>query len=169
MNIHPLFVHFPIGILSLYVGFECLRFKFITKRAAYFEIKTVLSVIGVTSAYLAAGTGDMAEELKQITAPEQLPLIETHAMYAIATVTTFSILAGSYLYESVCKVQKLRAIKKIPLLATLSKYIQKFAPVLAVVGLVLITITGGLGASIVYGPDVDPFVRFIYNTFTTLK
>jgi len=38
-------------------------------------------------------------------------------------------------------------------------------PLLALLGLVLIIITGGLGAAIVYGPNVDPFVNFIYSIF----
>lgn len=83
MNIHPLFVHFPIGILVLYTAFEFARLKFITKQQFYIPLKSILAILGTAAA----------------------------------------------------------------------------------LGLVAITITGGLGASIVYGPDVDPVVHFIYSLF----
>ena len=39
------------------------------------------------------------------------------------------------------------------------------AALMALVGLVALTITGGLGAAIVYGPAIDPFVGSIYHLF----
>ncbi len=35
--------------------------------------------------------------------------------------------------------------------------------VLAIAGLVLMTVVGALGASLVYGPEIDPAVSFIYH------
>ena len=40
---------------------------------------------------------------------------------------------------------------------------KNFVPLLALLGLIAITITGGLGGAIVYGKDVDPIVSFIYK------
>jgi len=168
MNIHPLFVHFPIGILVLYTAFELLRFKIITKRPWYFEIKAVLSIVGTLAAYATAFTGDMAEDILSTTAPDKMALVEIHSMYAAATITIFSILAGSYLFEWLKKAGQLKIVTKILFLDKLSYFIQKYAPFIAIVGLISITITGGLGASIVYGPNADPFVTFIYGMFTNL-
>ena len=36
---------------------------------------------------------------------------------------------------------------------------------IALVGIVVITITGALGGAIVYGPEVDPIVSVIYHLF----
>jgi hypothetical protein len=36
---------------------------------------------------------------------------------------------------------------------------------LSILGLAAITVTGALGASIVYGPNIDPFVHYIYRLF----
>ena len=166
MNIHPLFVHFPIGILVLYTAFEILRFKIITKRPWYFEIKAVLSIIGTLAAYATASTGELAEDILRISSPDKMALVEIHSMYAVVTITIFSILAGSYLFEWLKKAGQVKIITKILFLNKLSYFIQKYSPLIAIVGLVSITITGGLGASIVYGPDVDPFVTFIYSRFT---
>jgi uncharacterized membrane protein len=166
MNIHPLFVHFPIGILVLYTAFEIFRFNIIKKQSWYFEIKAILSIIGTLAAYLTASTGELAEDIIKVSSPEKTALVEVHSMYAVATITVFSILAGSYLFEWLKKAKVLEFITKIVFLKKLSYFIQKYSPAIAIVGLVLITITGGLGASIVYGPNVDPFVMFIYNMFT---
>ena len=38
-----------------------------------------------------------------------------------------------------------------------------FVILLALVGLVCITITGGLGGTMVYGPNADPFFGVIYK------
>jgi len=46
------------------------------------------------------------------------------------------------------------------------KYFILFPPVaivLALAGLVAITVTGGLGGAIVYGPDADPFFKLVYH------
>jgi hypothetical protein len=34
---------------------------------------------------------------------------------------------------------------------------------LAIVGLILITVTGALGGILVYGPDVDPVAKLLYS------
>jgi len=168
MNIHPLFVHFPIGILVLYTAFEIFRFNIIKRQSWYFEIKAILSIIGTLAAYLTASTGELAEDIIKISSPDKAGLIEVHSMYAVATITVFSILAGSYLFEWFKKASLLELITKIVFLRKLSFFIQKYSPIIAIVGLVLITITGGLGASIVYGSEVDPFVTFIYNALTNI-
>ncbi len=37
--------------------------------------------------------------------------------------------------------------------------------ILALIGIVGITITGTLGGAMVHGPEVDPFVSFVYHLF----
>lgn len=165
MNIHPLFVHLPIGILLLYIAFEILRFKFITSRPSYFEVKTILVIAGTLSAFVTSGTGDMAEDAVRQTNPEKLPLVEVHSTFAAATTIIFSMLAAAYLVEWCIRNQKLAFITRISVLRKLSRVVLKLSPYIAALGLIAITITGGLGASIVYGPDADPLVTIIYALF----
>lgn len=163
MNIHPLFVHFPIGILVLYTAFEILRFGFITKRPAYFEMKAMLVIIGTITAYLTSFTGEMAEELLSTTDPAKMPLVEVHSRYAGATVVIFSLLAGAYIIALCKQNHRFAFITRISFIQKPARLILKIAPLLATLGLLTITITGALGAALVYGPQVEPVVTFIYT------
>jgi len=124
MNIHPLFVHFPIGILVLYTAFEIFRFSFIINRHSYFEIKTILVIIGTITAYLSASTGDMAEKVIKITDPTKMPLVEIHSLYAGLTITVFSLLASAYLIEWCKRNNILEIITKIKVLYQMVYYFE---------------------------------------------
>jgi len=168
MNIHPLFVHFPIGILTLYTLFELLRIKFVTKQPYYFQLKAVLVIFGTLAAFAAASTGDMAEELAEagkntVVSAADMPVIDTHAMFAMATVWIFAVLAGSYLFEFLRRQKVLKILTNLTWLQKTSHLIQRASMLLAIAGMITMTITGALGASLVYGPEIDPAVGFIYN------
>lgn len=173
MNIHPLFVHFPIGILCLYVFFELLSATRFEKSIKAFEFRALLAVFGSLSAILTLSTGELAEEaIKPSQALHQV--IETHSMFATITTAIFIVLAASYVvvwisqkYDHVLSVRLGKLVSLWVLAKSIANILQK-KPIriaLALIGLVTITITGGLGASIVYGPNVDPFVTIIYNLF----
>lgn len=170
MNIHPLFVHFPIGILTLYVLFEIVRIHMLTKQPFYFEFKAILVITGAIAMFLASITGDIAEQLVEaggnpIVAKSLLPLVETHATAAAVLVGIFSVLAGSYLFECFKRRNIFIKITQISFLEKISTYIQKIALPLACIGALSIFVTGALGASLVYGPDLDPMVHLIYTIF----
>lgn len=165
MNIHPLFVHFPIGILVLYTAFEILRFKILTRQAYYFPLKAILVIAGTLTGLLTLSTGEMAEHIVLATEPGKKDLIEMHAMFGGATITLYAIIAGYYLAIWLKQAGYFMGLVNKPLVLKLVKIISPLVIPLSVVGLVTITITGGLGASIVYGPEVDPFVTFIYHLF----
>lgn len=170
MNIHPLFVHFPIGILSLYMFFEFFRFRFITKQPYYFELKAILVIFGTIAGYLAVFTGGMAEELAEsgantVVSQSEMSLVNTHVIYAVSTIVIFSLLAFSYLFEYMRKQRIFNRITKIAVFKAIAKHIQRFAPILSLLGMFTMLVAGGLGAAIVYGPDIDPAVSIIYNLF----
>ena len=175
--IHPLFVHFPIGLLVIYSIFEMIRFRIVNQQPYWFYTKAILSISGVFMAYLTLATGDGAEEVITKTGTDfQRSIIDTHAILAGTTTTIFSVLAFSYLMEWINRNQRVRDImqrqlgKIFTLLLKISDIIKKpsLMIVLAILGLVLLTITGGLGAAMVYGKDVDPIVSFIYSLMSPL-
>jgi len=171
MNIHPLFVHFPIALLTLYAVLEIASCFFPSKWKkgdALLHIKTFLVMTGGLALLPTLETGEMASELLLGSA-----LIEKHEAFASITTSIFGLLAAGHalwLLDSHGWLERLEGSHKIvaQIIALVRKVVdiimhRVLRPVLAALGLVSITITGALGASIVYGPQVDPFVTFIYN------
>lgn len=170
MNIHPIFVHFPIALLTVYAIAELLRFKSLRSTAYFFYVKAVLIITGVLSALLALNTGETAEHLQD---KSLRPLIEMHSAFATASTWIFVILALAYLVGIIERSQyneklqnsffaKIWNIKIRVANYILSSYISF---IIALVGLVTITITGALGGAIVYGPAIDPIVNYVYHLF----
>lgn len=165
MNIHPIFTHFPIALLVLYSLLEVFRVRIITRHSHYFAIKAFLLIVGTLSAIVTFLTGDMAEELLTKTHPELHGLIETHSTFAGVSLALFGLLAAAYIMQILNEQGYWRSITNNKLVRTLVNWVMLAAPVIAVLGLAAITITGGLGGAIVYGPNVDPFVSAIYSLF----
>lgn len=158
MNIHPLFVHFPIAMLSAYAVFELLRFKKILAWQSWRYIKATLLFIGTLGTFAALATGDSAERYHR----DARALVNIHSNFGGATTAIFCILSVYYislLLESVLG-------GKITFASLRNKI---FSPpviiILALAGLVCVMITGALGGAIAYGPATDPVVQFIYKLF----
>lgn len=170
LNIHPLVVHFPIALLTVYTALEIFRLPVLTRQSWWHPTKTILLLIGTIGGLLALQTGDMAEDAYR--GSPLRSLIELHSTFANASIIVYGILTASHV---IAWVRMAGAEKAIPsylqgiwsVLDGLEKVIFS-TPVLmlgALAGLVLITITGALGGAIVYGPDVDPIVSYIYHLF----
>src|SRR3989344_923511 len=162
MNIHPLFVHFPIGLLVVYGLLELIRFNKIKNNSYLKFLKGFLSITGLLTAGLAVITGDIAKETLSLT-PEVSRLIETHETFAQMTFLVFFVLAAAYsiYFIGISKYSKL-----IPeFIYSIAHFIREswLTPLIALLGIALITITGGLGADIVYGANIDPVVKAIYS------
>lgn len=167
MNIHPLFVHFPIGLLVVYTVLEIIPLVRWYPQAPWDAIKTVLLFFGALGAVAAFGTGEIAEKLLADESLEKL--IETHSAFAATSTFIFGILASSYLVRWISRHHhifegRLRALSFVGSIADIITK-RKITFLLACAGLVAITITGGLGAAIVYGPDADFIVAAIYSLF----
>mgnify|MGYP000488192561 CR=1 FL=1 len=128
------------------------------------------SISGVLSAFLALNTGDTAEHLQD---RSLRPLIEMHSTFATASTWIFAVLALAYLvglikrsaYNEKLLDSRFAKIWNLKILVAnyiLSSYI---SVILALAGLVAITITGALGGAIVYGPAIDPIVNYVYHLF----
>ncbi len=149
INIHPAFVHFPIALFFLYAVMEIARLSVLTKYSWWDTVKKGLLFLGVPFAYLTIITGGLAEEAFAGSALGNV--VAMHETFAWTTAIIFTVIAAVYLF----------AYRRSP-------WAEKLAgtwliPVLALVGLICLFVVGSLGASIVYGPSVDPVVKFIYG------
>jgi len=170
MNIHPLFVHFPIALLVIYALMEITPRVWIFRAQWWRNAKIFLSITGLLATIPTLITGDMAADIIGET-----KLIETHATMAVITVIIFAIPAISYLMEIFESLGwSSRFVKQYPKFKSTVSFINHTGKlvlksptiyIIAILAIISITITGGLGASIVYGPDFDPIVSFIYNLF----
>ncbi len=163
MNIHPFLVHFPIAMFVVYSIFELLRFRILISQSWWFYVKASFLIVGVLGAFAALSTGEIAEDLLEGINPRVTQIVDVHAFFAGITTFLFSVLAIAYLSEFLRRIKP--ESKKINKCAKLSAFIIK-SPVVIIIslsGLVLVLITGALGAAMAHGVDVDLFVKFIYN------
>ena len=168
LNIHPLFVHFPIALLILYTVLEIFRLPILTRQQWNFYTKAVLLFTGIAGGFVSLQTGEWAERTYRGT-PE-MSLIHLHSTYAVAAMWVYGILGVLYFAEWVYRSNVLSSLpagmaKAWNALRVIDKTLFKtpLLILLSVIGLVLITITGALGGAIVYGPTIDPVVSFFYT------
>jgi uncharacterized membrane protein len=172
MDIHPMFVHFPIALLTIYALLEVLTVHHFFRTAAWVHIRAAFVIFGAGAAIVTLQTGEIAAELNY-GGEDANELVSIHNQLATITTIIFCVIAVGYLPAIIKENVKLNSyyarlpITIIKVLDLVIKLITKspLRLLLAVAGLAGITITGGLGGAIVYGPDVDPAVNFIYHIF----
>lgn len=170
MNIHPIFVHFPIALLTVYGFLELLRFRKLLNTPWFEYVKGAFVIIGVLTSSFALQTGELAERAYK--GSEMQTLIEAHASWASFASIIFGILAMVYAIRLISKSSFQEKIVNsffihlwnFVVSITNSLYDSVwFMMIAAFIGIIAITITGGLGGAIVYGSDVDPIVSIIYS------
>lgn len=172
MNLHPIFVHFPIAILTIYAVMELLRFKKLQQLSGWWYGKAYLAIVGAVAAGAAFASGDEAGG-RGITDPILRKVFELHETWAAITVTIFTIIAVHYLIELLRRNPAVVSwfsysagrAKVWILISRFNQFLGSWwlLVLLAFAGLIAITVTGGLGGSMVYGPDIDPVVTLIYK------
>src|SRR6185436_19629233 len=95
MNLHPIIVHFPVALLSLYGVLELLRFRKLQAQPYFFHIKGTFLIFGSLFSFLALVTGEAAE--KAITNDETRALVEKHSFFGTLSAYVFGFLALVYL------------------------------------------------------------------------
>jgi uncharacterized membrane protein len=168
MNIHPLIVHFPIALLTIYAIFECFRAKKFLVSESWFFVKATFLFLGTLGALLAGLTGNFGKSLFQT----QYAIIQTHERFAFATGVVFAILSLIYFIVLIDRLfrPQLRKSANASSWESVANIARKFfiGPVLvpvALIGLVLLIITGTLGGSIVYGVTSDPIAQLVNQLF----
>ena len=163
MNIHPIFVHFPIAFLTLYSFLELARFKVLSQRPFVFYMKASLVILGAGAAWVTRLTGQLAAELVKDDIYIR-PILQMHKNFSFLTAVIFSTLAFGYLILWLNRENVLLNLKQKPIWQKLFKLAgfladSKLTIGLALLGFICLTITGGLGGRMVFGPDADPFIK----------
>lgn len=166
-------VHFPIALLTFYAFLEIISVKRLRSLDAFWYVKAVLVVAGSLSAFATRQTGEMIEHefsfVKNV--------VEIHALWATITTAVFSVLAICYLVAWITRVfpervERLAWFKPVwnVFLKIQAFVLNRYVSLLiALFGLVAVTITGALGGAIANGPEIDPVVKFVYNLLITKK
>lgn len=155
-NLHPIFVHFPIAFFLLYSLFRLFPWHKRLPAVNWSIPRVVLLVVGLLGAWLANVTGEIASDLVR---PDHA-LVEMHEGFAGASVNLYFvllileviILLPQQWLEKLLNQRSLAAFLKAQRLLS-SPWLFRL---LALVGAVLIAITGLLGGVMVYGTAADP-------------
>ncbi len=175
MNIHPIVVHFPIAFLSIYAALEIFTLWYRRYVKTLFNIKAFLLVVGYLGTVAALQTGELAANANRGVSRD---LLHMHEAFANGTVWIFGILALLYVgyilwVKNFGNVRTWgdRFFADKPQLSQIVRWKTRainwlfdtrwLLALMALVGLVVVTVTGALGGAMVYGSDVDPFVQLV--------
>ncbi len=138
-KLHPLVVHFPVALFSVYVLFEVINL-FLQDEKFHKWINLVL-LIGVLGGIAAVLTGNQAaaslQQNYQNIASEIIESVEEHESYATITLWFFAVLLAARFYLTTKK--KFNKLLKVTFV------------ILALIGMFLIYETGEHGGELVYG------------------
>lgn len=159
-NIHPIFVHFPIAFLFLYSILKVLPTKKLFPKVHWEHIEKILLLAGVLGAFAASSTGEIAEHL---TNPPH-DIFKLHEEFAEASIAFYSIaLVLEFLTFIKPLLQKIKVKALHQIIALIEKlFVNRFViALLAVAGLICISITGMLGGILVHGTSADPLAPLL--------
>ena len=146
-NLHPAIVHFPIALLFIYSVLKILPFYKWFPNVAWKHVERVFIIFGVLGALAAAVTGLIA---KSIVHPDER-LVLTHASFAVSTAFVYIILLISELVAIYHPAQ-------FPAINFANSSKVKW---LALLGLILVFLTGLLGGVLAKGPSADPLAPIL--------
>ncbi len=157
MNIHPLVVHFPIALLTLYSVLEVLR-RF-TKQDFWKPLRAVLVVAGTVGAFASLQTGEIAEHAY---GDGMRNVLEMHALTANISTYIYGFLAILYVIDA---LQARGQLKPYAWLSSIKNTVLNsvIADIGAIIGFALLGLVGALGGILVYGPDADFVTSFVYS------
>lgn len=166
MDLHPLFVHFPVALLTVYAVLE--TFRRWTPAEGWRTTRAVLVIVGTAFSFISLSTGEAAEHA--FGKPELHDVLEMHSLLANVSTWIFAVLAASYVLTNPrvrSTVTRAPAFARRPLeaLARVAGSILR-TPVsiaAAIVGFACLSLVGALGGILAYGPDFDPITSAVYR------
>jgi uncharacterized membrane protein len=165
MNIHPLIVHFPIALLTVYSILELIRSKTIVEKYNLLYTKALLLFVGILGGFFALQSGDMASEM--IDRASRNNILRSHEMFAQITIILYSLLALGYVLKFSLNYLAKKNFKYLEIVEDLSIII--LSPIVSIgvsiIALTTLSITGGLGGILVHGPDTDFITNILYKIF----
>ncbi|MEK7608444.1 MAG: DUF2231 domain-containing protein [Patescibacteria group bacterium] len=177
MVIHPLFVHFPVALLSLYAFLELFRFRKLVESNSWFNTKLILLITGTLGALATLKTGELDAESKGEAFLESA-VFKLHESAAELTTAIFIFITALYFIRWLIREdlhEKIFAFLAIPSESAIRKIFAFFSGILRLVvetplillfalfGLSALLLTGALGGILVYGPDADPITRVLFD------
>ena len=111
MNIHPIVVHFPIALLTLYSVVELIKSKNIVLKYNLFYSKALLLITGTVGGYFALQTGDIASHLLK----SRSSILRFHEMFAQMSIMLYSFLSLGYILKLIEPYLEKRNFKYIEL------------------------------------------------------
>lgn len=164
-DLHPMLVHFPIALITLYAVLECLRFRAIAQRVELFYTKAIIIVVGTIGGIVARQFGLLAARAYEGT--DAMRIIRIHEFFGNATLIIAGIISilyiGAWIFRSGSNLRHNKFIRLCNRITLTWRVIP-----LALAALVAVSITGALGGSLVYGETADPLVKFLYKTVVPL-
>ncbi len=163
MNIHPIFVHVPIAFLTVYALTEFLRLRILQRLQSWTYLKTFLLFIGLAGAFFALQTGDVASELVR----EGRNVVHLHEFYAKVASVLFGLLFVHYLallgdqYVNRVLPASLSRWWNVLFRIQAAVFTSPVIVLLALAGLIALTVTGALGGILVYGVGLDPLTNLV--------
>jgi len=163
-NLHPIFAHFPIALLFLYSIIKIIPLRKWFPGVAWKDIERTLLLIGFLGAYAALSTGGTAARLVH---PNR-ELTHMHSTFGRATIWIFGILLLGELAAFINAELRARG-KSWGVISAILIWIERIlchpavSVVLALVGLLALSVTGLLGGVIAYGLTADPLAPYVIH------
>ena len=163
MNLHSIFVHFPIACLVIYSLLECISYIRKSKEKQLSFTKIFLLVVGIVFAFISLQSGEVAEDILWRSA-----LIEMHSQFANITYALYRIILVLYIISwEVIWLQLKKYVNNAVIMkvVTLIAWMQRYGIIalLSLIAMIALSITGALWWAISHGPAADPIVSFVYN------